>query len=135
MFDSIATLAVAQNMRDLYRLVLVDTPLAPYFSGRVGWHLAGWQLASLLGAGSTADGAEALTGRKGARGQVVCRCCGATGALPALKVAWLQGAKALLAGSGCGGPMAHQPTCLPWLAPMPTSPVHSAACRPSAILS
>lgn len=32
MFDSIATLAVAQNMRDLFRLVLVDTPLAPYFS-------------------------------------------------------------------------------------------------------
>jgi hypothetical protein len=32
MFDSIATLAVAQNMRELYRLVLVDTPLAPYFS-------------------------------------------------------------------------------------------------------
>ncbi|KAL3692335.1 hypothetical protein R1sor_005986 [Riccia sorocarpa] len=32
MFDSIASLAVAQNMRDLYRLVLVDTPLAPYFS-------------------------------------------------------------------------------------------------------
>ncbi|KFM24428.1 putative V-type proton ATPase subunit d [Auxenochlorella protothecoides] len=32
-FDAIATLAVAQNMRDLYRLVLVDTPLAPYFSG------------------------------------------------------------------------------------------------------
>lgn len=32
MFDSIATLAVAQNMQDLYRLVLVDTPLAPYFS-------------------------------------------------------------------------------------------------------
>ncbi|KAL6769089.1 ATPVD1 [Auxenochlorella protothecoides x Auxenochlorella symbiontica] len=31
-FDAIATLAVAQNMRDLYRLVLVDTPLAPYFS-------------------------------------------------------------------------------------------------------
>lgn len=31
-FDSIATLAVAQNMRELYRLVLVDTPLAPYFS-------------------------------------------------------------------------------------------------------
>lgn len=29
---SIASLAVAQNMRDLYRLVLVDTPLAPYFS-------------------------------------------------------------------------------------------------------
>lgn len=33
MFDSIATLAVATNMRELYRLVLVDTPLAPYFSG------------------------------------------------------------------------------------------------------
>ncbi|GBG75744.1 hypothetical protein CBR_g20991 [Chara braunii] len=33
MFDSMATLAVAQNMRELYRLVLVDTPLAPYFSG------------------------------------------------------------------------------------------------------
>eukprot|EP00210_Caulerpa_lentillifera_P002240 g2152.t1 len=32
MFDSIATLAVATNMRELYRLVLVDTPLAPYFS-------------------------------------------------------------------------------------------------------
>lgn len=32
MFDAIATLAVAQNMRELYRLVLVDTPLAPYFS-------------------------------------------------------------------------------------------------------
>jgi len=31
-FSSIATLAVAQNMRELYRLVLVDTPLAPYFS-------------------------------------------------------------------------------------------------------
>mmetsp|Transcript_4511 Transcript_4511/g.11054 ORF Transcript_4511/g.11054 Transcript_4511/m.11054 type:complete len:272 (-) Transcript_4511:3181-3996(-) len=32
MFDSIATLAVASNMRELYRLGLVDTPLAPYFS-------------------------------------------------------------------------------------------------------
>ena len=32
MFDSIATLAVASNTRELYRLVLVDTPLAPYFS-------------------------------------------------------------------------------------------------------
>ncbi|GJN18537.1 hypothetical protein PR202_gb05709 [Eleusine coracana subsp. coracana] len=32
MFDSIASLAVAQSMRELYRLVLVDTPLAPYFS-------------------------------------------------------------------------------------------------------
>eukprot|EP00889_Picochlorum_renovo_P007266 jgi/Picre1/34296/NNA_001769.t1 len=32
MFDSLASLAVAQNVRDLYRLVLVDTPLAPYFS-------------------------------------------------------------------------------------------------------
>ena len=31
-FDALASLAVAQNMRDLYRLVLVDTPLAPYFS-------------------------------------------------------------------------------------------------------
>jgi V-type H+-transporting ATPase subunit d len=31
MFDSIATLAVAQNMRELYRLVLVDTPLAHTF--------------------------------------------------------------------------------------------------------
>lgn len=31
LFDSIATLAVAANMRELYRLVLVDTPLAPYF--------------------------------------------------------------------------------------------------------
>ena len=33
LFDSIATLAVATTMRELYRLVLVDTPLAPYFSG------------------------------------------------------------------------------------------------------
>lgn len=32
MFDALASLAVAQNMRDLYRLVLIDTPLAPYFS-------------------------------------------------------------------------------------------------------
>jgi len=32
MFDSIATLAVATSMRELYRLVLIDTPLAPYFS-------------------------------------------------------------------------------------------------------
>lgn len=32
MFDSIATLAVASNMRELYRLVLVDTPLASYFA-------------------------------------------------------------------------------------------------------
>lgn len=32
MFDSIATLAVATNMRELYRFVLVDSPLAPYFS-------------------------------------------------------------------------------------------------------
>lgn len=30
--DALASLAVAQNIRDLYRLVLVDTPLAPYFS-------------------------------------------------------------------------------------------------------
>lgn len=35
LFDSIASLAVAQNMRDLYRLVLIDTPLAPYFSGEI----------------------------------------------------------------------------------------------------
>jgi hypothetical protein len=32
LINSIASLAVAQNMRELYRLVLVDTPLAPYFS-------------------------------------------------------------------------------------------------------
>ena len=32
MFDSIASLAVATSMKELYRLVLVDTPLAPYFS-------------------------------------------------------------------------------------------------------
>jgi V-type H+-transporting ATPase subunit d len=32
LFDGIATLAVASNMRELFRLVLVDTPLAPYFS-------------------------------------------------------------------------------------------------------
>ncbi|KAI8007893.1 V-type proton ATPase subunit d2 [Camellia lanceoleosa] len=31
-FLNIATLAVVQNMRELYRLVLVDTPLASYFS-------------------------------------------------------------------------------------------------------
>merc|ERR1712205_261988 len=33
MFDSIATLAVASNMRELYQLVLIDTPLAKYFEG------------------------------------------------------------------------------------------------------
>uniref|UniRef100_A0A6U2DRY6 Uncharacterized protein n=1 Tax=Micromonas pusilla TaxID=38833 RepID=A0A6U2DRY6_MICPS len=27
-----ASIAVANNMRELYRLVIVDTPLAPYFS-------------------------------------------------------------------------------------------------------
>jgi V-type H+-transporting ATPase subunit d len=32
MFDAIATLAVASNMRELFRLVLVDTPLASYFA-------------------------------------------------------------------------------------------------------
>jgi hypothetical protein len=32
LLNNIASLAVAQNMRELYRLVLVDTPLAPYFS-------------------------------------------------------------------------------------------------------
>eukprot|EP00741_Cyanophora_paradoxa_P005820 tig00000113_g5641.t1 len=31
MFDSIATLCVANSPRELYRMVLVDTPLAPYF--------------------------------------------------------------------------------------------------------
>jgi len=31
MFDSIASLTVAQNVTDLYNSVLVDTPLAPYF--------------------------------------------------------------------------------------------------------
>jgi len=31
MFESIATLTVAQNVADLYNSVLVDTPLAPYF--------------------------------------------------------------------------------------------------------
>mmetsp|Transcript_43854 Transcript_43854/g.83746 ORF Transcript_43854/g.83746 Transcript_43854/m.83746 type:complete len:353 (+) Transcript_43854:242-1300(+) len=31
-FDSIGSLAVAQNMRELYKYVLVDTPLAGYFS-------------------------------------------------------------------------------------------------------
>ncbi|KAI9096329.1 hypothetical protein K1719_026048 [Acacia pycnantha] len=31
-YITIATLAVAQNMQELYRLVLVDMPLAPYFS-------------------------------------------------------------------------------------------------------
>lgn len=32
MFDSIESLAVAQNMRELYKFVLVDSPLAGYFS-------------------------------------------------------------------------------------------------------
>lgn len=32
MFDSIASLAVASSMQELYRLVLVDTPLGKYFS-------------------------------------------------------------------------------------------------------
>lgn len=32
MFDSIASLAVASSMQELYRLVLVDTPLGRYFS-------------------------------------------------------------------------------------------------------
>ena len=31
MFDSMATLVVAQTPSDLYRMVLVDTPLGPYF--------------------------------------------------------------------------------------------------------
>ena len=32
MFDGIASLAVAQNVQDIYKLVLIDTPLARYFS-------------------------------------------------------------------------------------------------------
>lgn len=32
LFDAIGTLAVAQNLRELYRLCLVDTPLGPYVS-------------------------------------------------------------------------------------------------------
>ena len=32
MFDNMATVAVASNMKELYRLVLVETPLAGYFS-------------------------------------------------------------------------------------------------------
>ncbi|KAJ7546448.1 hypothetical protein O6H91_08G040800 [Diphasiastrum complanatum] len=32
MFDGIATVAAAHSMSELYRLVLIDTPLAPYFS-------------------------------------------------------------------------------------------------------
>jgi len=35
MFDSIATLAVAQNMQELYSLVLIDTPLGKYFQGQL----------------------------------------------------------------------------------------------------
>lgn len=31
-FDGLPALAVASSMRELYRLVLVDTPLAPYFA-------------------------------------------------------------------------------------------------------
>ena len=46
MFDSISTLAVASNMRELYRLVLVDTPLAPYFSESL---TAGGVLIKVLG--------------------------------------------------------------------------------------
>lgn len=47
MFDAISTLAVASNMRELYRLVLVDTPLAPYFaesltSGALQAHSTVW---------------------------------------------------------------------------------------------
>ena len=33
MFDSLASLAVASSMGELYRIVLVDTPLGKYFSG------------------------------------------------------------------------------------------------------
>ncbi len=42
MFDSISTLAVASNMRELYRLVLVDTPLAPYFAESLTSGLRCW---------------------------------------------------------------------------------------------
>ena len=42
MFDSISTLAVASNMRELYRLVLVDTPLAPYFAESLTSGLCRW---------------------------------------------------------------------------------------------
>lgn len=35
LFDSIASLAVSNNIRDLYKTVLVDTPLAPYFSENI----------------------------------------------------------------------------------------------------
>ena len=45
-FSSIATLAVAQNMRELYRLVLVDTPLAPYFSECLTSEVHIWNLSS-----------------------------------------------------------------------------------------
>ncbi|KAK7273575.1 hypothetical protein RIF29_14631 [Crotalaria pallida] len=37
MFDSIATLAVAQNMRELYRLVLVGSALSPWNSNYCGF--------------------------------------------------------------------------------------------------
>jgi len=33
MFDAMATLSVASNVSDLYNVVLVDTPLAPYIQG------------------------------------------------------------------------------------------------------
>jgi len=33
MFDNMATLTVAANISELYRTVIVDTPLAPYFAG------------------------------------------------------------------------------------------------------
>lgn len=45
---SIATLAVAQNMRELYRLVLVDTPLAPYFSECITSEVPIWWLNTKL---------------------------------------------------------------------------------------
>ena len=32
MFDGIASLAVAQNVQEIYKIVLIDTPLAKYFS-------------------------------------------------------------------------------------------------------
>ena len=48
MFDSISTLAVASNMRELYRLVLVDTPLAPYFSESLTAGKSLWTLLPVL---------------------------------------------------------------------------------------
>ena len=65
MFDSIATLAVAQNMRELYRLVLVDTPLAPYFSGPPLVRAPAGLLAAVVGwTGGFEDGPGIVGGRQ-----------------------------------------------------------------------